>query len=106
MVIKQAHINTPTACSLVDASRKGGGVESRDAMSGEGRREESGGCKNGKRCRETRLRDDGRMQKETSLGLSLSFFFFFSPPPLFFRVGGGQRGERLSLQVTHSSSPP
>lgn len=36
-------------------------------------------------CRETRQRDDGRVQRETSLGLSLSFFF--SPLLLVFQSG-------------------
>lgn len=43
------------------------------------------------------------MQRETSLGLSLSFIPPLSLSSLIFRVGGGLR---LSLQVTHSSSPP
>lgn len=64
-----------------------------------------GGGKNGKRCRETRKRDDGRLQWETSLGLSLCFLFFspLSPPsssPVFQSGWWAERRETLCKSRT------
>ena len=76
-------------------------------------RRRGGGCKNGKRCRESRQKDDGRMQRETSLGLSLScifpLLFLLLLLPIFFfpeRVVGRVERERetLSSHAQHGSS--